>query len=148
MKKLRESDMRSHRNFLNVFRIVCYICAIYFLVMGLSLILLPAFITRIAGPQDPVVLGILRGAGGSIIPYSLLYVLVGVSPMNKHWAVIVIAIANIVAIILDFLSVYLGEYLLSHAMIDVPIELLSFLMMVLFLAKSSCRNHRAVIEND
>ncbi|MEA3478959.1 MAG: hypothetical protein U9R60_12310 [Bacteroidota bacterium] len=116
--------------------------------MGLSLMLFPAFITRIVGPQDPIILGMLRGAGGSIIPYSLLYVLVGISPFNRRWAVVVIAITNILAIVLDFLSVYLGEYLLSYAMIDVPIEILSLLMMVLFLVKLSYNNQRVVIENE
>ena len=141
-------SMRSHLRFMIVFRIVCYICAAYFLAMGLALMIFPAFISRIAGPQDPVILGILRGAGGSIIPYSLLYVLVARSPFNKQWAVIVIAMANIVALVLDFLSVYLGEYRLSYAMIDVPIELISILLMVLFLVKFSDHNQRVVFESE
>ena len=107
------------------FRITCYICGIYFLMMGFTLILFPAFITRISGPQDPVILGMLRGAGGSIIPYALLYYYVAVSPANKLWALMVIAFANLASIVLDFLSVFLGEYLLSYAMFDVPVELLS-----------------------
>jgi len=118
-----------------VFRIVCYISAFYFLAMGLSLMLFPEFISRIAGPQDPVILGMLRGAGGSIVPYSLLYLFVARSPLKKRWAAIVIAMTNSVAIILDFISVYLGEYQFSYAMLDVPIEVLSLLMMVLFLIK-------------
>lgn len=120
-----------------VFRIACYICACYFLAMGLALMLFPEFISRIAGPQDPVILGMLRGAGGSIVPYALLYLYVARSPLNKRWAVIVIAMANSVAIVLDFISVYLGEYQLSYAMMDIPVEALSLLMMVFFLLKSS-----------
>jgi len=108
----------------------------------------PAFISRIAGPQDPVILGMLRGAGGSIIPYSLLYLFVARSPFNKRWAVIIIAMANIVAIVLDFLSVHLGEYRFSFAMFDVPVELISLLMMVLFLVKFSDRNQRDPLENE
>jgi len=121
--------------FLNLFRAVCHVCAIYFLAMGLALILFPAFISRIAGKQDPIILGMLRGAGGSILPYALLYIFVARSSLNKRWAVIVIATANTMAIVLDFLSVILGEYRLSYAMIDVPVESISLLMMILFLSK-------------
>ena len=133
--------------FVKVFRIVCYICAIYFLVMGFALILFPAFISRIAGSQDPIILGMLRGAGGSIIPYSLLYILVARFPLKMRWAVAVIAIANIAAILLDFLSVFLGEYRLSYAMVDVPIEVISLLMMVLFLVRYSDNSRRVDLHN-
>jgi hypothetical protein len=112
--------------------------------MGLALILFPAFISRIAGPQDPVILGILRGAGGSIIPYSLLYIFVALSPFNKRWAVFVIAMANMAAIVLDFLSVILGEYQLSYALFDVPVEFVSLLLMVLFLVRFSDRRQREI----
>jgi hypothetical protein len=129
--------MPSQVKWMIVFRIVCYICAFYFLAMGLALMLFPEFISRIAGPQDPVILGMLRGAGGSIVPYALLYLYVARSPLKKRWAVIVITMANSIAIVLDFISVYLGEYQLSYAMMDVPVEALSLLMMVLFLLKFS-----------
>ena len=129
--------MFANIKFISVFRIVCYICAIYFLIMGLALMLFPAFISRIAGKQDPIIRGMLRGAGGSIIPYAILYIIVARSPFNKRWGVIVIAVANIAAIVLDFLSVFLGEYQLSFAMIDVPIEVISLLLMVLFLIQLS-----------
>ena len=46
-----------------------------------------------------------------------------------------IAVANVVAIALDMLSVHLGEYRLSYAMLDVPVEALSLLLMLIFLAK-------------
>ena len=115
-------------------------CAVYFLVMGLALILYPAFISRIAGPQNPVILGILRGAGGSIIPYALFYVFVARSPMTRRWAVAVIAFANVVAIVLDMLSVHLEEYRLSYAMIDVPMEVLSLLFMLILLVRSIGHN--------
>jgi len=140
--------MSQHLKFIKVFRIVCYICAIYFLAMGLALMLFPAFISRIAGTQDPVILGMLRGAGGSIVPYSILYIIVARSPLSKRWAIIVIAIANITAIVLDFLSVFLGEYLLSYAMIDVPVEVISLLMMVLFLIQLSNNKQRVVLEHE
>ena len=132
--------VRSQRRFLIAFRIVCYMCALYFLVMGLALILYPAFISRIAGPQDPVILGLLRGAGGSIIPYALLYVFVAQSPMTRRWAVAVIAFANVVAIVLDMLSVHLEEYRLCYAMMHVPMEALSLLLMLLLLVRSVGRN--------
>ena len=140
--------MRSPLRFLIVFRIVCYICAAYFLVMGLSLMIFPEFLSKIAGPQDPVILGLLRGAGGSIVPYTLIYVFVAVSPFKLRWAIIVIGTANIVAIVLDFLSVYLGEYTFSYAMFDVPIEFVSVLMMILFLVKFSGQNQKVELIND
>ena len=130
----------SHSRFFSVFRIVCYLCAIYFLAMGLVLMLFPAFITRIAGSQDPIILGMLRGAGGSIVPYSLLYIFVARSPLTRRWAVMVIAVANVVAIVLDLISVYLEEYRLSYAMIDVPVEVLSLVLMLLLLVRSAGRN--------
>jgi hypothetical protein len=132
---------RSHRRLLVVFRIVCYLCAVYFLAMSLALMLFPAFISRVAGPQNPVILGMLRGAGGSIIPYSLLYVFVARSPCPRRWAVAVIAVANTFAINLDLISVYLGEYRLSYAMFDIPVEVLSLVMMLLVLVKCQNRDH-------
>lgn len=138
----------SHFRLLTVFRAVCYICALYFLAMGLALMLFPAFITRIAGPQDPVILGMLRGAGGSIIPYSLLYVFVARSPLTRRWAVTVIAVANIAAIVLDMLSVYLGEYRLSYALLDLPVEVLSLLLMVLLLVKFADHSPEEVGERE
>jgi hypothetical protein len=42
------------------------------------------------------------------------------------------SICNVLAIVLDFISVHLGEYTLDHAMIDVPIEALSFFAIVFF----------------
>jgi len=136
--------LRSHRKLLVVFRIVCYLCALYFLTMGLALMLFPAFICRVAGPQNPVILGMLRGAGGSIIPYSLLYVFAARSPLTRPWALIVIAVANVVAIGLDLLSVRLGEYKLSYAMLDVPMEALSLLLMLLVLVKCMGRGQPEV----
>ena len=115
--------------------------------MGLALMIFPAFITRIAGPQNPVILGILRGAGGSIVPYSLLYFFVARSPFTRRWAVAVIAVANLFAIVLDLLSVYLGEYRLGYAMIDVPFEVLSIILMVLLLFKSIDRHQVEVFLN-
>lgn len=136
----------SHRKFLTTFRVVCYICALYFLTMGLALMLFPAVISRIAGPQHPVIIGVLRGAGGSVIPYSLLYIFVARSPLKRRWAVTVIAVANMVAIALDILSVYLGEYRWSYAMLDVPVEVLSLLLMALLLAKRVDRGQAEVRE--
>jgi hypothetical protein len=116
-------------------RVVCYLCALYFFAMGLALVLAPGFITRVAGPQPPVILGMLRGAGGSIVPYALLYVAIARSPQAHRWAIRVVAVANVMAISLDMLSVHLGEYQLSHAMFDLPVEALSLLVMLLLLRR-------------
>jgi len=117
------------------FRSVCYLCAVYFALMGLALILIPGVLLRSAGAVNPIILGILRGAGGSILPYSLLYVLVARSPDRRRWALAVLAIANVAAITLDLLSVHLGEYRLSHALLDAPLEALSLAFMVIALTR-------------
>jgi hypothetical protein len=78
----------------------------------------------------------LRGAGGSIIPYSLIYVLIALKPVERRWAAYIIALANGIAIILDFTSVLIGEYKFVYAMFDVPIEVLSLLVIILFYTRA------------
>ena len=102
--------------------------------MGLALILIPKFLLMgIAGSEvNPTIIGMLRGAGGSIVPYSILYILVARKPNQRAWAFYVIGAANIVAIILDFSSVIMHEYQFSYAMYDVPVEVLSLIGIFLF----------------
>jgi hypothetical protein len=102
--------------------------------MGIMMMVFPELVTKNAGAQHPLVLGLLRGSGGMIIGSTLFYILVAIKPFERRWAAIIIAFGNILAIILDFVSVHLGEFQVSHAMIDVPIELLSFLTIVVFYA--------------
>jgi len=115
-----------------VFRTVFALCAIYFLLMGILMMVFPEQVTKNAGVQHPMILGIIRGIGGSILGSTVFYVLIALKPLERRWAAIVIACANVLAIALDFLSVHLGEYTLDHAMIDVPVEALSFLTIVVF----------------
>ena len=117
-------------------RIVKFIfifCAFYFLLMGVSLIFIPEFLTK--GFSDaninPTITGMLRGAGGSIIPYSLLYIFIALDPYKRMWALYVILVANISAIFLDLVSVIIGEYNILNAMIDLPIELISVIGIIL-----------------
>ena len=112
--------------------LVFYLCSVYFLLMGALLLIAPHVVTNSAGPQHPLVLGMLRGAGGSIIPYSLLYFYVARKPRGRLWATYVIGLANVLAIAVDLFSVHLGEYSLSNAMIDVPVEALSLFAILLF----------------
>jgi hypothetical protein len=112
-----------------LFQLICHLCALFFLAMGVLLVGFPEVATRAAGEQSPLVCGMLRGAGGSLLPYCLLYVLVAADPMSRRWGVGVIALANTVAIGLDLLSVYLGEYRLTWAMFDLPIEVVSLAAM-------------------
>lgn len=118
---------------IKAFKIIFYFCAVYFFLMGAGLIFFPEFlIIGTAGAEvNPTIIGMLRGAGGSIVPYSLLYMLVAMDPFKRMWAMPVIAVANVIAIILDFGSVFLGEYKLSYAMIDVPVEFLSLTGIIL-----------------
>jgi hypothetical protein len=60
-----------------------------------------------------------------------LYILIALDPYNRQWALYIIFLANVIAIILDFGSVILGEYKLSYAMIDVPFEMMSITGIVL-----------------
>ena len=99
-------------------------------------------ICTFAGAQNPLILGMLRGAGGGIIPYSLLYVYVARKPLERLWAAYVIGLANILAIAIDLTSVYLKEYLLSHAMFDVPIEALSLIAILMFQWRSRRRSEK------
>ena len=116
-------------------RIIFYVCAIYFFLMGAALIAVPHLVTHVAGRQSPIILGMLRGAGGSIVPYSLLYVLAANRPLQRRWAVYIIALANLIAIALDLISVFLGEYLFQYALLDIPIEVLSLFAIVLFIRR-------------
>jgi hypothetical protein len=96
------------------------------------MMLFPEHVTKSAGVQHPMISGILRGIGGSILGSTVFYILIALKPFERRWAAIVIACANILAIVLDLLSVHLGEYTMSHAMIDVPVEAVSFLTIVVF----------------
>jgi len=116
-----------------IVKVIFIICAFYFFLMGMSLILIPEYLTK--GTSDsnlsPTIIGMLRGAGGSIIPYSLLYIFLALDPFKRMWAMYVILVANISAIILDLVSVIIGEYNILNAMIDLPIELTSVIGIIL-----------------
>ena len=116
-----------------IVKIIFIFCAFYFLLMGASLIFIPEFLTK--GFSDatinPTIIGMLRGAGGSIVPYSLLYIFLTLDPYKRLWALYIILVANISAIILDLGSVIIGEYNISNAIIDLPIELISVLGIIL-----------------
>jgi len=112
-----------------IVKIIFIFCAVYFFLMGTSLVFLPGFLLKGISdtPINPTIIAILRGAGGSIIPYSLLYIFIALNPYKKFWALYVILLANLIAIILDLGSVLIGEYKVSNAMIDLPIELISII---------------------
>jgi hypothetical protein len=116
-----------------IVKIIFSFCAFYFFLMGASLIFLPGFLIRGVAETiiNPTIIGMLRGAGGSIIPYSLLYIFIALDPYKKLWALYVILVANISAIILDLGSVIIGEYNFINAMIDIPIELISIIGILL-----------------
>jgi len=113
----------------NLFRIIFYCCSAYFLFMGAGLVLFPGILAdRVAGTDvHPAITGMLRGSGGAIIPYSLLYFLTAKKPLSRKWGIYVIALANVIAILLDTVSVLLAEYKLGYAMMDLPIEVASLI---------------------
>lgn len=126
---------------LKLYKIILILCAVYFFMMGTGLICFPRFLIK--GFSDvavnPVIIGMLRGAGGSILPYSLLYLLVYQDPYKRLWALPVILMANITAITLDIISLILGEYKFSYAMIDIPIEVVSIIGLWIIWSKRSNR---------
>jgi len=130
---------------ITIFRIIFYCCSFYFLLMGLSLIFIPELLVQSTsgGNVSPTIIGMLRGAGGSVLPYSLLYILIVRNPISRLWAMWVIVTANIIAIFLDFGSVFLDEYKLSYAMLDVPVEVLSLIGILIIWIK--IRSIRKVI---
>lgn len=132
---MQNSIQHVPKSSLFLFRIVLYIGAVYFLLMGAMLIFFPQVVTKSAGVQHPLVLGILRGAGGSVIIFPIFYVLIAMKPSERRWAAYVIVFANIFAVALDLISVSLGEYALSHAMLDIPIEVVSFLVIIVFYSR-------------
>ena len=116
-----------------IVKVIFGFCALYFFLMGASLIFIPEFLIKgqAGATINPTVTGMLRGAGGSVIPYSLLYILIALDPYKKSWALYVILVANISAIFLDLGSVIIGEYNILNAMIDLPVELISTIGIIL-----------------
>jgi len=121
-------NLNSNTSFL-VFKVIFFFCSFYFLLMGTGLIFLPRLLLNNLSEPDinPAIIGILRGAGGSILPYSLLYIIIALNPLKRKWGLYIIFIANVIAIVLDITSVVIGEYMLSNAMMDIPFEVLSIL---------------------
>jgi hypothetical protein len=115
-----------------LFRIVFYLCSVYFLLMGAGMVLFPHLLVRgVAGTEvSPAIIGMLRGSGGAVIPYALIYFLVAKEPRTRRWGLWIIATANVLAIILDTGSVLLEEYTLGYALIDLPVELLSLIAII------------------
>jgi len=126
--------MNTNKNLgVKIASIIFYICAGYFFLMGAGLIFIPHLLVRgfTEGEVNPIIIGMLRGAGGATIPYSLLYIMIALQPQNRLWGVYTIFAANVVAIILDLLSVFIGEYKWAYAMMDIPIELLSIVGIII-----------------
>jgi hypothetical protein len=115
-----------------IFRTIFYLCAIYFFLMGILMMIFPELVTKNAGVQHPMILGIVRGIGGSILGSTIFYILIALKPFERRWAAFIVAFGNILAIALDVISVHLGEYTRDHAMIDIPIETLSVVTIVVF----------------
>jgi hypothetical protein len=129
---MRDLNPQVSKIILVLFRFIFSICAIYFFLMGILMMIFPELVTKNAGVQHPMILGMVRGSGGMIIGSTLFYILIALKPFDRRWASFIVAFGNIVAIILDLVSVRLGEFQVSYAMIDIPIESLSLLTIVIF----------------
>jgi hypothetical protein len=112
--------------------------------MGFSLIFFPVFITKGFSNNEinPTIIGMLRGAGGSIIPYSLLYIMIANKPFDRKWALYIILTANLIAISLDSVSILFSEYKISNAMIDLPVELISISGIIIIWMKIKTINNK------
>jgi len=128
-----------------IFRSIFYFCAVYFFLMGVSLIFFPVFITKGFSNNEinPTIIGMLRGAGGSIIPYSLLYIMIANKPFDRKWALYIILTANVIAICLDSASILFSEYKISNAMIDLPVELISITGIIIIWMKIKTLSYKA-----
>jgi len=131
---MRTNELSSQKTIQLISKMIFIFCAFYFFIMGISLIFLPNIILKgfSHGDINQTIVGMLRGAGGAILPYSLLYIMFVLDPHNRQWVLYVILVANIIAIILDFVSFIISEYKFSNAMIDLPFEVLSIIGIVLF----------------
>ena len=114
-------------------KIIFVICAVYFFLMGIGLIFLPRYLVNGFSKVEvnPIIIGMLRGAGGSILPYSFLYIAISLEPFERSWALYIIFLANVIAISLDLGSLLLREYKLAYAMIDIPVEILSIIGIII-----------------
>jgi len=112
--------------------------------MGFSLIFFPVFITKGFSNNEinTTIIGMLRGAGGSIIPYSLLYIMIANKPFERKWALYIILAANLIAICLDSASILFSEYKISYAMIDLPVELISISGIIIIWMKIKTLNNK------
>jgi len=129
---MNNPNKRIPTSWLIPFRVICYLCGSYFFLMGLFLILFPQMAIRNTGVQHPTILGILRGTGGAVIISLAWYILIALKPLELRFIAFILAFANVLAIVLDLISVALGEYTMSHAMLDIPVELLSLFTIVIF----------------
>jgi hypothetical protein len=134
---MAEKEIPATKMIPKAFKIIFYFCAFYFFLMGSTLIFIPGFLIKGFSniEVNPIIIGMLRGAGGSIIPYSLFYILIALNPFNRRWALSFILLANVTAIILDTVSLLLGEYKLSYTMIDLPVELASIIGLIIIWRK-------------
>jgi len=132
MNTLRDPNAQAPKIALFLFRLIFSLCAIYFFLMGILMMVFPELATKNAGAQHPMILGMIRGSGGMIIGSTLFYIFIAIKPFERRWAAFIAAFGNVLAIVLDVLSVSLGEYQTNHAMIDIPVESVSLLIIVLF----------------
>jgi hypothetical protein len=124
---------KPHSSWLIVYRYILGALAAYFFLMGAFLIIFPQLLLEKLGqPATPAIVGILRGAGGATIPYALLYILLAAKPAERQWVGYVILLANGLAIILDLISLFLAEYTPMQSLIDLPIEILSLIVILAF----------------
>ena len=145
---MQKTQIKLNRSLI-IFRLIFFCCAIYFLLMGIGLVFFPYLLVKGTAGIDvnPTLIGMLRGAGGSLLPYGLLYIMIALKPLKRMWALYIIFLANVIAITLDIASVLLGEYKFSYSMIDIPIEILSIIGIVIIWLKKQTLLEVNVIKN-
>ena len=116
-----------------IHRNVLFLLAFYFFIMGAFLALFPnLLLTGLGQNTNPAIIGIVRGAGGATIPYALLYIFLAIKPEETKWVKYPILLANGLAIILDLSSIFFSEFTPMQAMIDLPVEVISLIIILVF----------------
>jgi len=116
-----------------IYKNILFLLAFYFFIMGAFLALFPnLLLTGLNQNANSAILGIIRGAGGATIPYALLYIFLAIKPEESKGVKYSILLANVLAIILDLSSIFFSEFTPMQAMIDLPVEVISLTIIIVF----------------
>lgn len=108
--------------------IILLLCAIYLTITGFMLIVAPEKLIPDEMNAEEVtgtVFPLMRTTGALILPLAILYIFVGLKHFTQKWALLVIIAANIFIISTRAFSWFSGEKLMTYAILDIPIQMIS-----------------------